>query len=554
MRRHQVTVIVGGIALLGLLAVFGWKSGRERVLEWRSAYLEKRAEDALENGEWSTAARLGASAYYLGEGRGGAALVTARAHLRQRSPLTVDWWRRGLEAADQPVDELRELVTLLLESGAYEESLEFLNRLLLEDPDGWETHSLWMRAMESLKRYGEALAIGEALMGREGVDWAAQRRHLELRSGLLGADGEAAAVQVLRERVVSGGASALDAARMLSQLESLPVEARLVAAEVLVEQGDRPTDALDGLWLMERAGVAKKGSTGERYALILSEAQGKTLTQVALASIRLGQPRWLLEAIEAPEYLQRGGQLEVYFEACLRGGMAGEVLKWAETLDAASIPTGSRALLSYYRAMGHRELGSSEAAAQRLRLAVEIVSPAEVPVLEAKLYATGEWDFLQELYGRLLREAPGQAAYRQKALTVAYMRADQGRIEALLEDLDPEVLEAYPVALSFAIYLRLLSKGWNLADHERLESLVARYPETFDFRLLLGFSHLLAGEEAYARGFTEQMPQLDLAAPRYLRVCASLLGDSGEQWIRPPEHLQLLPRERRLLVLGAAMP
>lgn len=554
MRSKQVKWMAVALVVLLALVGFGWRYGREWVVTARATYLEGRAEEALRNGEWSTAARLGESAYYLGEGRPRAALLTARAHLRQRSPLTVDWWRRGLSHSGQPVEELRELVTLLLDGGAYEESLEFLNRLLLEDPDAWETRSLWMRVMASLRRYGEALSIGETLIGREGVDWSAQRRHIELRSGFLGPDGAEAAARYLKEVILHGGGSALEAARMLIQLETLSLEERIGAAIYLQSHGEGPLDALDARWVLERAGQASEGSTNEWYERWVMESEGEALTRAALASVRIGQPQWLLGAMEVSDYVERGGQVEVYFEAGLKAGQFAGVLDWAEALSGEALPGASPALISYYRAMGQRGLRLDSEAAESLRLAVEIAASSEVPGLEAKLYASGEWELLQALYSRLLKDSPGQASYRQKALTVAYTRADQAGLEALLEGLDMDDLAKFPVALSFAVYLRLLSNGWTLEDHERLESLVARYPETFDFRLLLGFSHLLEGETAFARGFIENMPLLDSGAPRFLRVCASLLAGSGERWLSPSERLELLPRERHLLAMFAARP
>jgi hypothetical protein len=554
MRNKSKTIItaaVAGLVAMGLLGVLGLAHGPDWVVGMRADTFERRAEEALAEGRWAAAARFGAAAYYLDGSRSKAALLTARANLRQRSPLTVDWWRRGLDHPEQPVEELRELIGLLLESGANEESLPFLNRLLLED-DGVETRAIWMRAMRAMKRYGAALAISEDLIGRAGATWEAHRDTIELRSVLLGENGQEAARGYLADLMAEGGDSGREAARVLLRMGGGSTEDRLAVARQLLEMAALPTDELAAYCVLEAAGEVESGTTHDSFRRLLAEAEGEGLTRLALMAIRLEAAAWVVESLDFSEYTARGGQMEVYFEACLKGGRETVLLELTEEVGSTPVGSRARALLTYYRGMGQLGLGQAMEARESFVLAAEIADPAEVPILEAKLYAIAGWEALQVLYRRLLTDQPNHLPYRQKALMVAYYQADQARLEALLEDLDPEALEPYPVALAFTLYLRLLIHGWTHEDHMHLEALMARYPETFDFRLLLGFSHLLAGEPTFASGFTAQMPGLDPSAPRYLRVCAGLLGASGEAFLSSAERLELLPRERHLLALSEA--
>jgi hypothetical protein len=104
-----------------------------------------------------------------------------------------------------------------------------------------------------------------------------------------------------------------------------------------------------------------------------------------------------------------------------------------------------------------------------------------------------------------------------------------------------------PAAKGFLLYLRIILFDANEEDHLKLEKLLSDYPEIFDGRLVLGVSYLLRGKPSIARGFLQGMPELSSRAPRYLRVCAMLLGVPNDDLISLPETEYLLPREQFLI-------
>lgn len=545
-----IGVSLGGLCLI---AAMGWKIGGGDVLrQLRADYLMRRADVAFAEGNWEKSSRLGAAAYFLEGERADAALLVARAHLKRRSPSTVDWWRRGLSVPVQPLNELQQLAGLMLDGGQYETALEFIHRLLQEDPGGMETQQLWMRALEGMKRYTDSMEVTKTVLSDGESNWSLHHRFIDLQRGLGGEAGKEVALRHLETLLNSGGAHSLEAASQLIRLSDVPEELVERAARALETGSELVAMIVEAQLALSRLALQEEAFARRSFLAYLIKQQNEGLNEASRLVLSLRRPEWLLEGIDYKDYLNRGGAEELYFEACLAHGAFAELLRLTE--EEFEGWRRSKAIHHYYRARALKELGDLDEAKASLNLAVEIVEAEEIPGLEGRLFRDANWDVLQALYNRLQRENPGDLRYFQQALTVEYYRSDTAGIEELLEEFHGGSLSRQPVAEGFRLYLGLLTDGWTPAVHRTLEKLVSKYPETFDFRLLLGLSYYVSGEQGFAQGFVEEMPDLGKLSPRFLRVCAAVLGASSASLIGVEEWASLLPRERYLLAMAGAIP
>jgi thioredoxin-like negative regulator of GroEL len=194
-------------------------------------------------------------------------------------------------------------------------------------------------------------------------------------------------------------------------------------------------------------------------------------------------------------------------------------------------------------------LGSAQAYAEQMNLEFEVV-PGEQDdsdALASNLFRAGEWKLLQQVLARRLLEDPDNPALLVKLLAAHYHSGDAAALPDLLARIKPGALESQPVWESFVHYLNLLNGGFEPDLHLRMEQLLARYPEVFEYRLVLALSFLLQGQAQLARGLIVDMPDLPPATARHLRVCAVILGMPEADLILPGEKDLLLPRERALI-------
>lgn len=549
-KRIMVAGSLLGLCLMGLLV---WKvGGSDPLKQLRADYFMGQAEAAFADGNWEKSSRLGAAAYFLEGERADAALLVARAHLKRRSPATVDWWRRGLSVSPQPLNELQQLAGLMLDGGQYETALEFIHRLLQEDSGGMETQQLWMQALEGMKRYTDYLEVTKAVLDDGETKWSLHNRFIDLQRGLGGEEGKKVALRHLESLLDSEGTHSMEAASQLIRLPDVPEELVERAARSLEARSESEKMIVEAQLALSRLALQEEEIARRSFLGYLEKERNEGLNEACRFVLSLHRPGWLLGGLDYADYLNRGGAEELYFEACLAHGAFQELLRLTEGEFEGW--RGSKAIHHYYRARALNELGDLEEATASMNLAVEIVETEEIQRLEARLFRDTNWDVLQALYNRLQRENPGDLRYFQQALTVEYYRSDTARIEQLLEEFHDRPLSRQPVAEGFRLYLGLLTDGWTPAVHRALENLVSKYPETFDFRLLLGLSYYLSGEHGFAQGFVEGMPELGESSPRFLRVSAAVLRACSTSLIGVEEWAGLLPRERYLLALAGAIP
>ena len=147
----------------------------------------------------------------------------------------------------------------------------------------------------------------------------------------------------------------------------------------------------------------------------------------------------------------------------------------------------------------------------------------------------------------LLDANPGNSVILFKLLAAAYYIGDQDKVSEVLERIEPGEYDDQPAQASFVTYLRLILEGPSTELHEKVEALLTEYSEVSDFRPVLGLSYLLQGNMEVARQFSEGIPELDPAMPRFIRIASILLGRDRESHLLPGEFEYILPRERYLI-------
>lgn len=554
LHKLRVTIILGGALCLWLLAgVFIFREPlKARVQEVRAARLMERAEAAYAAEQWAEAARLGQASHYLVPEDKRIQLFVARALLEQRSQSAVAWWKLVLDQPDLPVEELRTVAAAMLNSGQGEEALPFLSRLVELDPDSTETRRLWLQSLEQQRRYGMAMHLAGQFTESGADDWGIHRAYLLMRRNTGSGEGEAGIVEHLTELVETGGALALPAARELLVIEAASFEARSKAMAYLNQAAEDDVDRLYAASFEVREGMANRSQLTPLLDRILADPGPGALAQLLEWARWMGAEAWYLENVSWDAYQANGGAADPYLGLLLAQERYERILSLTENLTTV---TGNNAsAFYYYRSVALERTGEAERARTTLELSVKAIDPDYATGLERYLVRGGNWALLEELYSLQLQEKPGDPILLFKLLAADYYTGNQGSVLLVLDELPPGTFEEQPDLESFLLYLHLLAKGHTAALHQHLEILMTRYPEIFDFRLVLGVSYVLQGQAAVGAGLLEDMPELTFSAPRHLRVSAAILGRPVEDLIAPAERELLLPRESFLLSRRSAAP
>jgi tetratricopeptide (TPR) repeat protein len=319
-----------------------------------------------------------------------------------------------------------------------------------------------------------------------------------------------------------------------------------MAADYLLENGRTRIDQLYAISVKVREGVEKEDALYPVLDGILDEPPEHMLADVARWAVWMGRSDWFVERVDWQAFRNNGNEPDLYLRTMIDAGKNRQLLDLSEQLGTQQ---GSDSpVFLYYRALAWQNLGDDEQAENILRLATQVVEPGEFGVLERYLLQDNRHDLLLQLYRTQLRETPGDPRLLQSLASAYYALGSQDELEALMQEIDIADYAAIPPALSFMLYLKLLLADNPTEYHMDLESFIARYPEVYDFRMVLGVSYLLQNQRELAPEFARQMPPITLSAPRYIRVCAMLLGEEGV-FLAPGEIEYLLPRERLLLSL-----
>lgn len=549
MNISKIRVWILGAAVLALVLVVGifllrgpLKSAVNGI---RADRLQAKAEEAFAQGLWEQAARQGKAAYYLDEDNKAIQLLLARALLKQRARTAVDWWKLVINEPNLPVDELRLLTEVLLNSGELEEGNDFLSRLMELDGENPETRRLWLTSLQMQRRYSRMMSLASELATSGSDDWSIHRLHISMQENFSGEDGEKLVIEHLRALVEEDGPLSLRAARELAAHRSVDSESRLLATQYLREHSANDLDILYARSVEVNEGVLDREELFPLLEKIIETPDREVLEELTRWAGWMGAGAWFLEEVPWETYYESGADVEPYLRLIYNEGAYKRLVELTER-EYKERQQGASAML-YYRAVALERLGLPDQANATLELAIEVVDPTETSDIENFLARDGRWELLVNLYEIILKDEPGNPIYLLKALGAYYYIGDQTKLLRVLDQIKVGQFDSEPSKASFILYLRLILQGHTPERHRRLESLFAQYPEVFEFRLVLGVSYILQDQPEVATGFIESMPALNRSSPRFLRVAAILLGKPRESLMFADEGQYLLPREAFLL-------
>lgn len=545
MSRKAVWIlgIVGtGILLVVVLGILLRGPIQEAVREMRSERLAEKAEASFAEEDWETAARQGRAAHYLAPEEKAIQVLVARALLKQRSQNAVEWWKLVVEEPDLPVEELRTLTEALLARGNLEDGLLFLSRLVELDGENPATQRLWLRALRDQRRFRNFATLTENLVERGSEDWSIHRDYLRLRGR---EEGMEMVAEHLAELVEAEGPLSLQAARELVGLEEATEAERQRAADWLREHGEDRMDRLYSESLAVKLGEAGFEEVEDLFESVAREPEAGELEMLLSWAEWMGQTARYVEEVDWAAYRESGAAAVGYLGALADLGRYEAIREVARS--TSDVNAEDRPALLYFRSVALLETGEEERSRETLRMAVETANPSQSLQLERLLMRGGYWELLTELYVGLLEEQPENPVLLFKNMTAEYYAGRQGKVRDLLQSFQAESEEAQVEQRTLELYLSLLLEGPKAETHQRLEELMTRYPQVFDLRLVVGVSWLLQERGQLARELAAGMPEMDLSAPRHLRVAAILLGGERSELLAPGEWEQLLDRERFLL-------
>lgn len=535
--------VLGG--LLGLLAGIGFllrEPLKEAVQEFRSERLAEQAREAFAEENWEAAARQGRAAYYLDRDDKSIQLLVARALLQQRSETAVDWWKLVVEEPDLPVEELRTLTEALLARGDTEDGLLFLARLVELDADNPETQRLWLRALREQRRYRNYATLTQDLVDRGSEDWRIHRDFLRLRGGN---ENKELVIDHLQELMEEEEALALRAARELVVLGDASPEVRKKAAAYLAENAEDRLDRLYADSLAIRLEEKPFSAVESLFREVAEQPEDGELSLLLDWAQWMAIPERFFEEVHWESYRTNGGSATAYLGTLAELGQFRKILEVAES--AGEVARTERPALLYFRSIALLETGQEDRAQETLQLAVDTVDPNEAQVLERLLIRGGYWGLLTDLYDQFLKNNPDSPSLLFKNLTADYYTGKQERLRDLLQRFQEAEEDPMLEQQTLELYLSLLLEGPDSRTHQKLEELMAAYPQVYDVRLVVGLSWLLQNRAAVGVELVEGIPAMDTAAPRHLRVAAILLGGDREELLAPGEWGQLLDRERFLI-------
>ena len=394
-------------------------------------------------------------------------------------------------------------------------------------------------------RYDKVRTLAGTFAQSGSEDWNIHSAYIRMQRNLDDEAGLESVSNHLEKLMADGGSLALHAAREMIFLPGVSSSHLLSAADYLKTHAESPVDRLFAIGVQVKQGGESIDTTVTYIDQILQDPQPGDLDKVFKWAKWMQAGSWILEKIDWQTYQAGGGTPDPFLGLLLSEGKYDQLLQLTEA--AASEGGEEMTAFLYYRSIVLQETGKEEDARKTLNLAVQTVDPERYSILERYLARDGQWLLLSNLYDILMENNPDEPIFIVKALSSRYYAGYQDELAGLLQRADLEAYDAQPDAKGFILYLKLLQEGSTPELHSQIEQLMATYPDIFDFRLFLGVSYILQGQRSLARDLVADMPPMNDAAPRYIRVAAVILGKPADELIQLAEREILLPREKFLI-------
>jgi tetratricopeptide (TPR) repeat protein len=544
-RRVRRWVIAGVVVLVLLVA--GGPPVYRRAKVWRARALAAEAERLLAEGQLDKASGKAQAAIGLAPAEPAVLRAMARVLTSAHSGLALNYWKGLLTQPRATADDRRAAVRVALQSHRLDFAEEQVALLLRADPPPVETLELAADLALLKNNPPAALDFLARLLRQEPHNYRA--RLLEGRIMASSPD-QAQKDRGLRELHKLGeahDATALSALQTLAQTPDLPAgETSFVAERLAVHPLATTADKLTALALRWRIDPALRAGLIEQAVTQFSKSGPDDLVALGRWLLQQGEAARVLEVIGAAQALTRQELFLVRVDALAALGRWTEIQQSIEQEKPPIQPVYAEV----FQARAAKELGQLRDANAHWNLALSHALPS----LEQNLY-------LARYAEKMGEHRVAARAWRQVARTPAWaLRANLAALSSLEKDGDTRGLrEAVqqltrlapndPAPRNDAAYLDLLLEENVPAASATAEQLFQAHPDVLAYRTTLALAYLRTGRLSDAQrlynGIEVPWPQVP---PRSQAVHAAVLTAAGTAEPPPiPDSTLLLPEERALL-------
>lgn len=537
------------LLIAGLLAYPAWRFSKQ----WRAQNLHSQAIAHAAQSQLYEAYQKALAAHLFAPDSPVYRRTLAR-HATQlgRSDAFALWQPLLADDTLPSAEDLLSLTQHLQARGAHDQALQVANRLLLQHPDNaagrialleiLQRFGLHRQIIEHTQQWMDAGADSEAIFFAhvdalfQVTDLAAQARALDFLSELSQRD-DAVGLRALRT-LLARNVSAQQLPALINRLDTHPLA------------------ALDDRFFVLEWQHANDSAYADK-ALHDGIRNLHTALQIPLAT-SLPYLQWLqrndqfdtiLSLLDFASVRTDPQVLRIYLNALIDGGQPEQALHTLLTYSA-DLPISETAHL-IFRARAFEASAQPDRAAEAIELAIATIELSEFDELEGELSRLRQWDRLSDLYMRLAESRATRDFTAAKLLTASYFLNNEADLFDALQQLDVEDFQNNPSFHPFVLYLKLLyNTPDKIAALHALESMVLRFPERYEPRVLIAFAHSVHGSTTVADALLGSLPRkLPEREPAYLRTALHITQAlAGSQ--PPTQEIQaeaLLPREFGLL-------
>lgn len=556
-RSFFLLVLLSCLLLIGLLAA---PYAYQRAKRWQAQRFFDDARQSESVGDILGAISKAEASHRLQPDNDAALMYLARLSLLlpEGHEQMNRWWEEAMRTPDCTPADILLYVEKLVANGDLSRAYPLIVSLRELQPDNERVVNLQSRILiderklveaerllrEFLSNHRDAGAVTHQRLAETLLSFASTARRKEAEAILLDlakhATGEPqlfALRRITRSTELFSPKERADAGEILLQRDDLTIADRLTAYNSLLEDRRmRRTEIRDRL-----------------IALLQEESEDENdaLARLGAWLINSDQSRYFLQLLTLDEARLDPNIFAARLMAMVRVGDAEEV--YGITFDRSDENPLDEVQNLLIRAEALAALERRDEFLTTLRSLADLANADNFKVIERRLLSYGAWDILLEAYDRLLSIDSLRPMARRKKLIAYYFLGRERDLLTLLEEFDGYLTEEEPTTQALIAYLNTLYGREAEESTAIAESLVTRYPNIIDFRVVLAFNAYKRGQIDRVDALVGDLPMIPENRERYLQIAMAVLRASLG---KPTDYQQistglleedLLPAERVLL-------
>lgn len=554
-RSFNFLVIVACFLLIGLLvSPFAYKQAKH----WQAQRFYEQAVQHEKDRDYAGAVQKAEASFRLQTDNPAALMYLARLTLLlpHGHPQMSEWWEGAMRTPDCRPEDILQYIEVLVKHGDNAHAYPLVVSLRQLDPENERALDIQADLLMSERKMVQAeRLLKEFLATHENASPETYQRLAEILLSFAADSQREEAKALLLHLSNTQGAPLLYALRRITRDAMFTSEERADAGEKLL--------ALDGITiadhltaynaLLEARRMRRTDIRDQLVALLQDESKKDPDAMARLGAwlINSDQSRYFLQLLTMDEARLDPNIFAARLMAMVRAGSADEV--YGITFDKSDRNPLSPVENLLVRAEALYAQERKDEFLSTLQSLADSVTPENFRLIEQRLVSYGAYDILIGTYERLREDDHTRGFARRKLLLSYYFLGRERDLLTLLEDFDGYLSEEDPSTQAIICYLNSL---YNREEEETIriaESLVTRFPNIIDFRVVLAFEAMKTGRRDRVKALVGDLPLMPPDQQRYLRIAMLVLkasSGSGEALSAVAMELQnkeLLPAERVLL-------